>query len=78
MKDIKYIMVTNFGDHWDNLPNNETSYTTGLLIGVRPEELIENAKTLFIKLSRRYGPPEKAWIGYVYGYDTKREKQDLF
>jgi hypothetical protein len=78
MKDIKYIMVTNFGDHWDNLPTNETSYTTGLLIGVRPEELIENAKTLFIKLSGRYGPPEKAWIGYVYGYDTKREKNRIY
>jgi hypothetical protein len=76
MKDIKYIMITYFKNHWDNI--TETYYTTDLLKGVQPDELIEKAKTLFIKLSKRNGPPEKAWIGLVYDYDTKREQNKIY
>jgi hypothetical protein len=78
MKDIKYIMVTYYPTHWDHIEGNETSYTRRLLKGVRPNELIDNAKTLFIKLSKRNGPPEKAWIGLVYDYDTKRAKNTIY
>jgi len=78
MKDIKYIMVTYYPNHWNNLPNNETSYTRRLLKGVQPNELIEYAKTLFIKLSDEHATAEKAWIGLVYGYDTKREKNKIY
>ena len=31
MPKVKYIMVTHFDNHWDNLPNNETSYSIGML-----------------------------------------------
>ena len=67
---LKYVMVTHWGNHWNNLPNNETYFTKNMLKkGMTTDEIRENTPTIFIKLKSKYDKkPERAWEGKVYGF----------
>ena len=71
---FKYIMVTNFDDHWDRIPGGETCYTRKMLRGVRLDRLEEDAPTLFIKVERKSKRPEKAWVGRVRGFRVEAHR----
>jgi len=82
--EVKYVMVTHWDDHWNNLKNQETYYTENMIEKeVNINNLVENASTLFIttlfiKLEDRggnkFGPPQRAWIGYAYGFRKERDE----
>ena len=39
---LKYVMVTHWGNHWNNLPNNETYFTKNMLKkGMTTDEIRE-------------------------------------
>ena len=64
-------MVTSWRDHWDNIKDNTTYYTFGMLRGISVSE-IENLRiarihipTIFIKLNKETKHPERAWEGDV-------------
>jgi hypothetical protein len=62
-------MVTNFDNHWDNIPNNETSYTIGMIKwDIARNQPIDNTETLFIKRHRISKQIEKCWIGKVSNF----------
>ncbi|TGU71525.1 hypothetical protein E4633_14525 [Geomonas terrae] len=68
-------MVTNWENHWDNLRNNRTQYSLGMLkSGVDPSSLPESAETVFIKLKPVTKVVEKAWIGRSYNFHINRNK----
>ena len=72
-------MVTNWEEHWDRLPNNETSYSLGMLKkGVQLETLIENTPTTFIKINKISKEPEGAWEGYTYDFRVQQNVKVLF
>jgi len=73
---FKYVMVTHWDDHWDTLPNNETHYTKKMIrFELKADKLLDRTPTLFIKLkSKDIKKPEKAWIGYVYGFKEEGDK----
>lgn len=59
---IKYIMVTDWPNHWDNLENNSAHFTNpGIKEGVEKDPWPDEAETLFIKHSN--GKFEKSWYG---------------
>ena len=72
IRDIKYVMVTHWKNHWDRIRGNRTRYAKSMvkfnLVEYPP---MENAPTLFIKLRESDRRPEGAWIGYVYGFEDK-------
>jgi len=82
--EVKYVMVTHWDDHWNNLKNQGTYYTENMIEKeVNINNLVENASTLFIttlfiKLEDRgghkFGPPQRAWIGSVYGFRKVRDE----
>jgi hypothetical protein len=62
---MKYVMITKFVDHWDNIPNGKTSYGVGFLKGnMRENKLQENTETLFIKKEKDKAM-SKAWRGFI-------------
>ncbi len=47
-------MVTHWANHWDNLPNNETYFTKGMLRrGMTQEKIRNNTHTVFIKKNKQ-------------------------
>ena len=63
---MKYIMVTDFPNHWDKIKGNMTSYPPKMVKGVKPDKLQSAVDTLFIK---KYGDSddiENAWSGKVH------------
>ena len=63
---MRYIMVTNWDDHWDNLPNNRTSYSDFMLRdGMTKQKIYENTPTIFIKRKKKQRIAERAWNGFV-------------
>ena len=71
--EVKYVMVTHWGKHWDALENQETYYTKKMInFEVNKNNLVENAPTLFIKRKdlggTKAGDPERAWVGSVHGF----------
>lgn len=61
-----YIMVTNWEDHWNNLRDSSTHFTTRMLKGNMNEfKLKDNTKTIFIKINKETRLIENAWIGKV-------------
>lgn len=68
-------MVTHWANHWDNLPNNETHFTRGMLkSGMSIDKIRENIHTIFIKKSKQTRKPEKAWEGSVYGFRVEKDR----
>lgn len=61
-----YIMVTKWDGHWDNLRDNSTYFTPGMLKGnMNESKLKNNTKTIFIKRNKETKSIEDAWVGYV-------------
>jgi len=72
---IKYLMITSFPDHWDEIPGNRTSYPIFMFReGMRKELIENNAKTIFIKVNKKTKKAEKAWMGTVYDFEEKEGK----
>lgn len=73
---MKYVMVTNWEGHWDNLPGEKTYYTLGMLKGKMGENRVaDNVETVFIKLNKSSKTFEKAWVGKT-GSFKKGEKNN--
>ena len=45
-----------------------------LLIDATADELVDNTRTISIKLDGRTRNPEGAWIGYVYGFKDEGDR----
>jgi hypothetical protein len=76
LKDLQYIMVTNWARHWDQLDRwkNSTLFTAAY---IRPSLITppwpEEAVTLFIKLNKEDNLFEESWIGKSMGF-----RKDLY
>lgn len=69
---MKYLMVTNFDNHWDYVPNNETSYTIGMIKwDIVKNNPVDNTETLFIKRNKITSEVEGCWIGKVYNFSRE-------
>ena len=67
---MKYVMVTNWDDHWDKIGDG-ASYSFNMLRGLMSrEKLEEHTPTIFIKLNKDTKVPEKAWDGEVHSFDV--------
>jgi hypothetical protein len=65
---MKYVMVTNWNDHWDNLGKwaNRTLFTESMLKGMMSKDkLVEGTETLFIKRKKETGIVEQCWSGKI-------------
>lgn len=68
-------MVTHWANHWDNLPDNETYFTKGMLKrGMTIDKITENTPTIFIKKNEQTKKPEKAWEGNVYRFKVEKNR----
>ncbi len=64
---MKYIMVTDFDKHWDQIPDNFTSYPTSMVKQrVANDKYISGTETIFIKKPKHSDHIETAWLGKVY------------
>jgi len=73
---MKYIMVTNFENHWDKIPNNRTSYTLSMLKGkMSKDNLVPGTETIFIKRKKGGGGLEGAWQGKVIDFEKAGEEK---
>jgi len=63
---MKYIMVTDFKDHWDNIKGNITSYPPKMIKKGKPDMLKSGVETIFIKKFNGSSDVEKAWSGKVH------------
>jgi len=71
-----YIMVTNWENHWDNLRDNSTYFTVGMLKGnMNESKFKDNTKTIFIKRNKETRSMENTWIGKVskINEETRRD-----
>lgn len=64
-------MVTHWDNHWDNI--DYTNYSLKM-VSIDKNHLIENAKTIFIKLDTITRIPVKAWLGFVSNYRVENDK----
>lgn len=67
----RYIMVTNFEDHWDKLGDRETSYGLRMLKGDTASSgdiFVENTPTTFIRVHSGTRQPIGVWRGQVYAF----------
>jgi len=63
---VKYILATDWHDHWDKLPSGLTQYTTSMLVPpMTPIFLREGTRTTFLLFSKPPRGPLKAWTGKV-------------
>jgi hypothetical protein len=79
--ETKYLMVTNWSNHWDNLPNNRTYYTIGMLKGEllnATDKLSEENETLFIRKNKDSKIFEKAWIGKIKNIGIEDNRKIYF
>ena len=68
-------MVTHWKRHWDALPRQETYYPKNMIrFQVTADKLIDNTRTIFIKLDEKTRRPENAWIGHVYGFKEQDDR----
>lgn len=64
---MKYIMVTDFENHWDNIEKNFTSYTSHMIKKRIPKnKFIPGTNTIFIKKVAYSDRVEKAWSGKIW------------
>jgi len=72
---MKYVMVTNWRGHWDQLPDNRALYTkTMFRHPMDKRKLIGNTETVFIKRNRETRKIDGCWEGKVYDFKTARYK----
>lgn len=63
---MKYILVTDFDNHWDKIPKGFTSYPTNMVKHKKPsEKYISGTETIFIKKFKYSNEVEKTWTGNV-------------
>jgi len=61
-----YIMVTNWENHWNNLGDSPTYFTTRMLKGnMNESKLKDDTRTIFIKRNKETRSIENTWIGKV-------------
>lgn len=74
---MRYIMVTDFEGHWDNISNNRSQYRTDMFKGdMNKAKLVPGTETLFIKVASRHNPSiEKCWKGYVDEFGEGNNKK---
>src|SRR4030042_2209183 len=74
-----YVMVTNFENHWDQIPNNTTKYSVSMIkFGNKSltevADIDEKLPVIFIK-RKKNGPVEKAWRGNIKALCKKSYKE---
>ena len=63
---MKYIMITQFRGHWNQLPEDVARFPLGMLKGdMKVKKVKDDTKTIFIKLNTDTGKPEHAWEGKI-------------
>ena len=63
---MKYIMVTDWYDHWDKLPGGVTLFTMSMFVPpMAPQFLKEGTPANFLLFSKGSRRPLKAWSGKV-------------
>ena len=63
---MRYIMVTNWDNHWDKLPEEKTRYRKKMFKGsMCIEKLEDNTSAIFIKRNKGTKKFERAWEGKV-------------
>lgn len=63
---MKYVMVTDFENHWDKIKGNFTSYSPKMIkLRSRNEKLISGTDTIFIKKFIDSDEIEETWQGRV-------------
>ena len=68
---MKYIMVTHWDRHWDNLTDSRTKFTESMFRnGMDKTKLINATETTFIKKHTITRSVEKCWEGRVYDFQT--------
>ncbi|MGQ4892093.1 MAG: hypothetical protein ACP6IP_06350 [Candidatus Njordarchaeia archaeon] len=84
MSGVRYIMVTNLRNHWDNLPNNKTSYPFGMLKNLDIDkvrelgEIVGAIPTIFIKIDGKTKVFERSWEGYTRDFRVDKAKGKIF
>jgi hypothetical protein len=64
---MKYIMITDWDNHWDAIPKNFTSYSPKMLKSKSlKDNLVSGTTTIFIRKQKESDIIEKSWIGKVY------------
>ncbi len=64
---MKYIMVTDYDNHWDSIDKNYTSYTPKMLKqGMSRDKFVNGTETIFIKKMERSTEVEVAWLGKIW------------
>jgi hypothetical protein len=63
-----YILTTFYPDHWNNVPNNRTSYLRKFL-SVSSNQLVNNTPTIFLRINRGLLMVEKAWLGVIHNIE---------
>lgn len=72
---MKYVMVSDWSNHWDKLKGNSTYYSPNMLKwGMSESKLIDNTITIFLKRNKDTKEIEKAWQGRVYNIRSYKEK----
>ena len=72
---MHYVMVTHFKNHWDHIPQNQSSYPPKMLKnGMDKNKIVENTTTVFVRLNDRTLKPEKAWIGCTYNFKVETDR----
>ena len=73
---MKYIMITNWGGHWDAIRNKRPLYTESMFRNQMSKAFIrEKTNTLFIKKNRDTKRVEKAWEGKVSHFENTLYKK---
>jgi hypothetical protein len=63
---VKYVLATNWRDHWDKLAGDLTSLSTNMLVPPMTEALLRSGTpTVFLLFSRLPREPLRAWSGRV-------------
>lgn len=64
---MKYIMVTDFDNHWAYIEKNFTSYSTNMVKQrITKDKYISGTVTIFIKKMKYSDEIETAWLGKVW------------
>lgn len=75
---MKYVMITHWKNHWNNVPNNQTFYSLRMLKNLNEKDLKENTSTIFIKLNEKTRRPERAWKGIVYNFKVNNLERRIY
>jgi hypothetical protein len=62
---MKYVMVSDFPDHWDKIKGTLTSYPPKMVKKAKLDKLKSGVETIFIKRFKDSTDVEKAWSGKV-------------